>query len=178
MLGDPPVVVNSGLRGNRRSCVGDSPAGLPNRRQDGREKAVAFRKEDAKPIAEWKKPEPEGEEPDDKDQSTGTSQDKVVVPRRPSDLPDDVPVPEYYVINGDEPWLENEKRDLKVEAKSLRHQLLHDGFNPHCTICREAKAIRKHNKQRTKVKVPEAFGHVVTCDHVYAHSEELEGITG
>ena len=26
--------------------------------------------------------------------------------------------------------------------------------------------------------MPEKFGHIVTCDHVYAHSEELEGITG
>ena len=94
--------------------------------------------------------------------------------------PPPVPIQEdqCYVINGDEPWLESEKRDLKAEAKSLRHQLLHDGSNPHCKVCRECKAIRRQNKRRTDVKIPSKFGQVVTCDHVYAHSEELEVLTG
>ena len=34
------------------------------------------------------------------------------------------------------------------------------------------------NRRRTDIKIPERFGDVVTCDHVYAHSEDLEGIAG
>ena len=37
---------------------------------------------------------------------------------------------------------------------------------------------KKASRKRTNVIMPEKFGHIVTCDHVYAHSEELEGITG
>ena len=42
----------------------------------------------------------------------------------------------FYVIDGDEPWLDNGNRNLKKEAKSLRHQILHNGFNPHCQCCK------------------------------------------
>ena len=85
---------------------------------------------------------------------------------------------QYYEIDGDEPWLDKPGRNLKMEAKSLRHQMLHDGANPHCELCKQAKAIRKANERRTEVKIPDRFGDIVTCDHVYAHSEDLEGITG
>ena len=34
------------------------------------------------------------------------------------------------------------------------------------------------NKRRANVKIPKNFGDIATRDHVYAHSETMEGITG
>ena len=162
-----------------------------------REEEVEQRKLDDKPLSvRYKKAETESEHAtsgdDDADESaTGDDherpQDEGKVGKEPktpvSKGSSKVEVAErgeegFYVIDGDEPWLENPNRDLKKEALSLRHQLLHDGNNPHCPLCKEAKMIRKPCRKRTDVKMPEKFGDVVTCDHVYAHSEELEGITG
>ena len=68
---------------------------------------------------------------------------------------------------------------LQEQAVSLEHLLTHEPKNDHCQACRRAKA--RHRPHRRKHLISERatrFGELVTADHVYAHSEALEGCDG
>mgnify|MGYP003345448369 FL=1 len=73
---------------------------------------------------------------------------------------------------------EHGNRDLKAEALTTRHMLLHAPKNPHCPVCQAAKMRHTPARRRTNVEKPKRFGHKVTMDHVYAKSDKMEGITG
>ena len=72
-----------------------------------------------------------------------------------------------------------ERRDLKAEAISLQHLLTHKPKNPWCTTCSRAKATRRPCRRKSAFGAPpEHFGDQVTADHVIAHSERSQGVTG
>ena len=70
------------------------------------------------------------------------------------------------------------RRDLKAEAGSVEHQLLHATKNPHCPQCMQAFGQRTPKRRRKSPKVFENFGDMVTLDHVDASSEEIQSFAG
>ena len=72
------------------------------------------------------------------------------------------------------------ERDLREEAVSIAHLMTHFPKNPYCKACLRARLRRMANRRRKgpKLNIAPAFGSCVTLDHVYAHSEEMEGIDG
>jgi len=76
--------------------------------------------------------------------------------------------------------VEQKRRDLKAEAKSLKHQLTHTPHNPYCPSCVRAKLTRqpaRRTRQDPK-KLPKKFGDLVNADHIIANSDEAAGLTG
>ena len=71
---------------------------------------------------------------------------------------------------------EHPHRDLKAEAKSRWHLLVHEPKNPH--LCRISKLQHKPARRHSNVVRPRKFGEKITADHVYAHSDQMGGITG
>ena len=75
-------------------------------------------------------------------------------------------------------------RDLKAEAKSLKHLMTHEPKNPHCAACQQAKMQAKPTPDRSKRPGgdpnPEAkvFGDCITADHSIAHAERDQGLEG
>jgi hypothetical protein len=69
-------------------------------------------------------------------------------------------------------------RDLKAIAESRDHKLLHGEKNPWCQICRTFKMQHVPARRRTNVVKPKKFGQKITLDHVYARSEQMEGLDG
>ena len=73
-----------------------------------------------------------------------------------------------------------EPRDLRAEAKSLRHLLTHTPYNPYCEACKVARMTRR--PARTQHKEPEQkpkkFGDLGNADYIVAQSDESMGLTG
>ena len=69
-------------------------------------------------------------------------------------------------------------RDLKAEAKSRAHLLVHEPKNPHCPACRISSMQHKPARRHSNVVRPKKFGDKITADHVYAHSEQMGGVGG
>ena len=92
---------------------------------------------------------------------------------------DDDPFDEEVAPVGDDELLPPVgRRDLKAEAKTLEHQLLHATKNPHCLVCVQAFGQRKPNRRRRYVTEFANFGDAVTLDHVDANSELLRSYDG
>ena len=67
-----------------------------------------------------------------------------------------------------------EDRDLKAEARSLRHLLTHHPKNKYCEVCKVAKLTRRPAK-RNKAKPddrPTQFGKIGNADYIVAQSKE------
>jgi hypothetical protein len=71
-------------------------------------------------------------------------------------------------------------RDLKAEAKSLRHLMTHLPKNPYCDSCQRAKMVNVHHKQGGGVDKFEAteFGEHITGDTLVLHGKVDRGING
>lgn len=62
------------------------------------------------------------------------------------------------------------RRDLRAEATSLRHLLLHGQKNAYCKVCQEPLAMRKANRRRRNIESFTKFGNLRTMHHVNAKS--------
>ena len=57
--------------------------------------------------------------------------------------------------------------------------MTHFPKNPYCPACRKSRLRRKANRRNREAReVAAVFGQSVTMDHVYAHTEQMEGIDG
>ena len=71
-------------------------------------------------------------------------------------------------------------RNLKAEAKILRHLMTHFPKIPHCSACMRAKMcannapVRKHDPD----EAPSKFGEQVTADHIIAQDVVDESVLG
>ena len=75
--------------------------------------------------------------------------------------------------------LKRSARWLKIQAKSLNHQLTHFPANRFCQTCRAAKAQKVPAKRRRFFKTPlAAFGDEVTVDHIIARNVLSHGLKG
>ena len=71
-------------------------------------------------------------------------------------------------------------RDLKSEAMSTEHMLIHKPWNPHCKVCQVCKNKQPHHRRkviplRTTLR---AFGDIVTCDHLVSNNESARSSSG
>ncbi len=70
-------------------------------------------------------------------------------------------------------------RDLRKEAKSLQHLMTHMPKNKYCRACQRAEMQEKPCRQQSGLGPPPTyFGEHITVDHIVAHSEEAQGVTG
>ena len=68
---------------------------------------------------------------------------------------------------------------LRAEAVSIEHLMIHFPKNPYCKACCKTRLRRKPRKRRTVPReLNGKFGSCITLDHVYAHSGEMEGMDG
>jgi hypothetical protein len=114
---------------------------------------------------------------------------------------DDEPLPQWYdrahPVEGheaevtDDSEAESEaahprsEEELKKEAKSLAHMLLHKPKNKFCPACMQAKAVRlqarrvkRDAKRRAGKFVPTEFADLGTADHFDAKKELSQGACG
>ena len=70
------------------------------------------------------------------------------------------------------------RRDLKLEASSLRHLLTHLPKNPHCPSCQQAKMRQRYSHKGAFKREIDKFGEIITCDHVVAKSMRMQGLGG
>ena len=72
------------------------------------------------------------------------------------------------------------RNDLKLEALSVRHQLMHMPKNKCCPACVRAKLMRKPARRSKRPIGDRAkkFGDLVNADHVLAQSPEACGLFG
>ena len=73
---------------------------------------------------------------------------------------------------------ENCGRDLKAEAKSLKHLLTHLPKNPHCQACQEAKMKQIYSRRGAFQRPLERFGHIITFDHMFSAQARMIGLDG
>ena len=67
---------------------------------------------------------------------------------------------------------------LRAEAVSIAHLMTHFPKNPYCPACRKSRLRRKAHRRHEVKEIEPTFGNSVTMDHVYAHSEQLDGLDG
>ena len=72
------------------------------------------------------------------------------------------------------------RKDLRAEAKSLRHLLTHQPKNPYCDACTRAKM---RNKKRfagafDARREPKSWCELVTADHLVSKGDRMVGVTG
>ena len=83
-------------------------------------------------------------------------------------------------ISGDDEFelLENSKRDLKAEAKSVTHMLTHLPKNPFCSVCQRAKLENAKSYKHGGVSAHkyESFGDHVTGDTIVLHGLKDRGV--
>ena len=74
------------------------------------------------------------------------------------------PVAEDLISNDEGPA----NKDLRAEAKSLKHMLTHEPFNPYCKACVYGKMCHKqHRRVKPEDKLTTVdFGDLVTGDHL------------
>ena len=74
------------------------------------------------------------------------------------------------------------RKDLKAEAKTLRHMLLHRPYNQYCATCRRAKCRRAyHRSHKNRVDRgprPRRFGDQITCDAFLSRKYASRGWRG
>jgi hypothetical protein len=102
----------------------------------------------------------------------------------------DLPVPKVGPIEAsrDEDRAEEEvlveepeargRRDLKVEATSIRHLLTHLPKNPHCPSCQQAKMRQRYSHKGAFKREIDQFGEIITCDHVVSPGMRMQGLGG
>ena len=95
--------------------------------------------------------------------------------------PDPAPAP-IKKEDEDESKVEMEQesggRDLKTEAKSLKHLLTHLPKNPHCQACQEAKMKQVYSRRGAFQRPLERFGHIITFDHMFSAQARMIGLDG
>ena len=70
------------------------------------------------------------------------------------------------------------RRNLKEEAVSVEHLLLHATKNPHCPQRMQAFGQRTPNRRRKPVTAFEKFGDMITLDHVDTSAEDIRSFAG
>ena len=104
----------------------------------------------------------------------------------PNDDPDDdalLDANKIFVKEDDKKRVleQKKRRDLKLEAKTIRHKLTHKYFNKYCDDCQRAKAKQRQRGRKSLARVKRhvrEFGDVITADHVDMSTLHNEGLTG
>ena len=101
-------------------------------------------------------------------------QDALEAEKKPAEV-DDQPL-QKEDAQEDDPLVQTEgtRKDLKLEAGSLRHLLTHLPKNPHCLSCQQAKMKQKYSHRGALKREMAQFGEIVTCDHVVSCPRQCE----
>lgn len=70
------------------------------------------------------------------------------------------------------------RRDLRVEASSLRHVLLHVRKSPHFDVCKDIVVSRRQNRRRVEVPEYMPFGDMITICHINTNALIHNGLCG
>ena len=89
-----------------------------------------------------------------------------------------VPVDAEAPGGDDSPHAVGPRKDLRMEARSASHLLLHRPFHPYCKSYVAGKMKKKSSKQGDFQRVTTFWGELVTSDHIDSKSDENKGMFG
>ena len=94
------------------------------------------------------------------------------------DRPEEVPPPPEPVAGDDE--VIRQRRDLRLEAKSLKHLLTHLPKNPYCDACTRGKmkSVKRFRGSFAANRHPERWGQLLTADHLVAKGKRMLSVSG
>ena len=111
----------------------------------------------------------------------GSDSDSDASEESPNDNPDDDILQKASRPLVKKPKEKKQRRNLRLEAKSLDHMIRHKDFNPHCDACVRGKTKQRPRGRKTLRKlrrIVRKFGDCITVDHVDMSTLCSTGVTG